>query len=69
VASRLETSLALLVRLNEARRIGQQYAAWYLDEQLEIHDAACGYSRPIRVEGQVGHPGKSYGRNSMAVRK
>jgi hypothetical protein len=69
VASRLETSLALLVRLNEARRIGQVYAARYLDEQLEEHDAACGYSRPIRCEGQVAQHGERQGRNLRAVRQ
>ena len=68
VASRLETSLAILVRLNEARRIGQGEAALLLNEQLEAHDEACGYSRPIRVERQVEQPGKRYGRNAKAVR-
>lgn len=69
VASRLETSLALLVRLNEARRIGQRYAATLLEEELERHDAACGYSRPVRIERQVEQPGKRYGRNAKAVRR
>lgn len=68
MGSTLSDSLALLRRLNEARRIGQGYAALLLNEQLEEHDARLGYSRPIRVEGQVEQPGKRYGRNLQAVR-
>lgn len=38
-------ALAILVRLNEARRIGQLEAAFWVDECLEDFDRARGYSR------------------------
>lgn len=62
MASRLSTSLALLKRLNDARRIGQHDAAAELDRLLEEHDARCGYSRPIVVEPVLQHGQRPNGR-------
>lgn len=42
---RIETSLAILRRLNEARAIGQDQAAQDLAAELELHDARHGYQR------------------------
>jgi len=48
VSRRLE-ALAILRLLNEARRIGQGYAAEMLDEHLDDLDQRGGYSRTIDV--------------------
>lgn len=42
---RIDTSLAILRRLNEARAIGQDQAAADLEAELELHDARHGYER------------------------
>lgn len=44
-------ALALLRRINEARRIGQGYAAEILEEYLEAADRDRGYSRFRRELG------------------
>lgn len=49
-------ALDVLVRLNEARRIGQLDAARELDEQLERLDLARGYSRRNGVDFGVSVP-------------
>lgn len=56
--SRLTDSLALLKRLNEARRIGQHYAASLLTEQLDEHDSAGGWMRTIKPTSDAIQPGK-----------
>ena len=48
--ARSDTALDVLRRLNEARRIGQGYAAAMLEEQLEEIDARGGYQRSFRPE-------------------
>ncbi len=50
MAEHLTHSLALLVRLNEARRIGQRDAATELDVELERHDQRRGFSRSHSVD-------------------
>ena len=42
---RLERSLKILVRLNEARRINQPEAVEMLEDALNEHDLQCGYDR------------------------
>lgn len=57
-----ERTLDVLIRLNEARRIGQHEAALDLAMQLEALDNAVGYMRPIRVERPLQHGEKARGR-------
>jgi len=49
---RTDRALSVLVRLNEARRIGQLDAAAELDAELEAIDAEGGYSRGMRANDQ-----------------
>ncbi len=65
--SHLERTLEALRRLNEARRIGQAFAADLLAEELERLDNAVGYMRPIRVE-PIPTTGQRQGRNGWRSR-
>jgi hypothetical protein len=49
--TRATEALALLRRINEARRIGQDFAAEILEEYLEAADRDRGYSRFRRELG------------------